>query len=255
MIIAKGTGQAREIMKAAAIVISIGAAYCGSASAATLILEEGVNGYAGTRDTTLFQDRPAHSSGGFPNFFSSVTQTASPRRTLLKFDIPTTFPVGSTITGVALTLTMDQTRPGNITHTLHRVTKAWNEGNNPLVDSGTIGLGAPAQPGDATWTHTSYNTITWTTSGGDYAASPSASAPVGTAPGTVTFSSAQMTTDTLAWQATPSTNLGWVLIGDESTVHTAKRFVSSEGTAGSRPRLTITYTPPVTAASDWQMLD
>ncbi len=40
----------------------------------------------------------------------------------------------------------------------------------------------------------------------------------------------------------PSTNFGWIVIGNEETIQTAKRFDSREvSQAGRRPRLTITY--------------
>jgi hypothetical protein len=222
--------------------------------AVTLVLEEGVNGYSGTRDTTLFQDRPANSAGGFPNFFSSVTNTPSPRRTLIKFDIPTTFPLGSTLTAVSLTLEVDQSRPGTVVHALRRVTRSWNEGNNPLTNPSNIGLGAPAQAGDATWSHAVYNTTAWTTAGGDYSGTVSATASVGIAGTFVTFTSAQMLADINAWRTTPANNFGWILIGDETQQQNARRYISSESPTGMRPRLTITYTAP-SGIDDWALLN
>ena len=50
----------------------------------------------------------------------------------------------------------------------------------------------------------------------------------------------QMIADVQSWLNTPSTNFGWILIGDESSGQTAKRFNSSE--SSPQPSLVITYT-------------
>jgi hypothetical protein len=222
-------------------------------SAATLVLEQGLNGYAGTRDATLFEVPVNNSAGGFPNIFSSVTKEHL-RRSLIKFDIPTTFPIGTTISSVDLTLHVDHSQPGTVLHRLHRVTRNWNEGNNPLTDPNTIGEGAPAQTGDATWNYAAYPTIAWTMAGGDFSATVSASAIVGIGGTSVIFSGSQLTVDVVAWRASPASNFGWILIGDESQLKNARRYYSSEGTSGFRPRLTITYTAP-SGIDDWALLN
>lgn len=227
-----------------------------SLNAATVVLEQGVNGYAGTADTTLFQDASNNSAGGFPDLFAGVTKTGSLRRTLLKFDLPTTLTASAVITSVSLRVNVDQARPGTFTHTLHKVTRTWNEGSLPLTDPGTIGLGAPAQPGDATWNSAADVVTSWTTPGGDYVATASGSAPVDIAGTSSVFTGTGMVQDVQAWLATPVSNSGWLMRGDETVVWNAKRFVSSEGIAGQRPQLTITYTPPVpTAAEDWAIFE
>ncbi|HEY5625470.1 MAG TPA: multicopper oxidase domain-containing protein, partial [Dehalococcoidia bacterium] len=56
-------------------------------------------------------------------------------------------------------------------------------------------------------------------------------------------SSAQMVADVQSWLDSPSTNFGWVVVGNEVANQTAKRFDSKDhGTAGNRPRLTVDYT-------------
>lgn len=43
---------------------------------------------------------------------------------------------------------------------------------------------------------------------------------------------------------TPATNLGWVLLGDENVVQSAKRFSTrEEPSANLRPTLTVEYIP------------
>src|SRR3990172_8140426 len=57
-----------------------------------------------------------------------------------------------------------------------------------------------------------------------------------------------MVADVQDWLDNPAANFGWIVMGNEGTVETAKRFDSKENTtAGNRPSLTITYTPPTTA--------
>jgi hypothetical protein len=52
----------------------------------------------------------------------------------------------------------------------------------------------------------------------------------------------KMAADVTEWLNQPDSNFGWILIGDESTMPTAKRFASRENpTESDRPVLTITY--------------
>lgn len=222
-------------------------------SAATLVLQQGVNGYAGTADTSLFQDRPDNSAGGFPYVFSGVTRVGSPRRTLIKFDLPTTL-TASGITSISLRLVVDQARAGTPTHTVRKLTRAWNEGNLQLTDIGTVGQGATAQPGDATWNSAADGVTSWTTPGGDFSASVSGSGVVDIAGTTAVFTGNGLVQDVKGWVSSPSTNFGWAILGDEAFVWNAKRLVSSEGSVVSqRPQLTITFTPA--AAEEWQLFE
>ena len=103
-------------------------------------------------------------------------------------------------------------------------------------------------PGDATWIHTFFNTGFWVNSGGDFAA-PSSSLAVA-AIGSYTWgSSAQLVADVQDWLDNPASNFGWVLVGDESTFPTSKRFDSSENPIPStRPLLAVAFTVPGVAA-------
>ncbi|MGI8908725.1 MAG: DNRLRE domain-containing protein [Candidatus Sumerlaeaceae bacterium] len=223
-----------------------------SSTAATLLLEQGVNGYTGTGDTTIFQDRPNNSSGGFPELFSGAILNGSLRRTLIRFDLPTTLTSSAVITSVSLRLVVDRARPGVQTHTLRKVTRSWNEGNLQLTDPSTIGQGAASQPGDATWNSAADGQTSWTTAGGDFSGATSGSGAVDIA-GTISlFTGAGMVQDVQSWLNGSAQNFGWVLLGNEASVWNAKRFVSSEGISGQRPQLTITFAPP-TSAANWQL--
>jgi hypothetical protein len=59
-----------------------------------------------------------------------------------------------------------------------------------------------------------------------------------------------MVGDVQSWLDNPITNFGWILIGEEETSRTAKRFDSKDNpTTNNRPVLRVTYTEP-TAIED-----
>ena len=129
---------------------------------------------------------------------------------------------------------------------LHKLLADWGEGTS--IAPGEEGDGAPATPNDATWRHRFFDTIFWSTQGGDFSATVSASQSVG-AIGQYTWSSAQMVADVQGWLDNPASNFGWLMLGDESVFLTAKRFDTRE--SASPPVLAITYiggtpTPTVT---------
>jgi hypothetical protein len=54
-----------------------------------------------------------------------------------------------------------------------------------------------------------------------------------------------MVADAQSWLDAPSSNHGWILVGDEDGSNTSKRFVSREGAdAALRPQLVVTYRMP-----------
>src|SRR5438067_3298181 len=172
------------------------------------------------------------------HFFTGETAMSELRRGVLAFDVAGNVPAGSTITGVTLTLNMSRTPSGTARTTeLHKLLADWGEGTSQA--SGEEGIGAPATPNDATWRHRFFDTIFWTTQGGDFSATVSASQSVG-AIGVYTWSSPQMTAEVQSWLDNPATNFGWLVSGDESTGATAKRFDTRE--SASPPVLTIQYT-------------
>ena len=82
----------------------------------------------------------------------------------------------------------------------------------------------------------------WTTPGGDFDATVSASLAVD-AEGEYAWRSPQLASDVQTWNDSPATNFGWILLGDESVSMTAKRFDSHESVA-TGPRLTVYYSVP-----------
>jgi hypothetical protein len=192
---------------------------------------------APARDNTLYESEIGAVSNGAGDFlFAGVTQNNDARRAVLAFDL-TGIPPWATVHAATLTLTMSKTIAGPSAVSLHRLLADWGEGASDAV--GEEGAGALAQPGDATWIYTFFNTDEWATPGGDFAAAPSAATTVGGV-GPYSWSSAGLLADVAGWAADPAANFGWALRGDETGPGTAKRFNSRENSSGG-PQLTITY--------------
>src|SRR5262249_18274687 len=101
-----------------------------------------------------------------------------------------------------------------------------------------------AEVGDVTWLHTFYDTSFWNNPGGDFSATSSANTNVA-GNGAYNWSAAGMISDVQDWLDNPDDNHGWGRVGNESVLHTTKRFNTRENTSAStRPLLTITYSIP-----------
>ena len=191
------------------------------------------------RDNTLYESEQGTISNGAGHYlFAGKTDNGAIRRGLLAFDLGA-IPSGAVVVSASLTLNLSKSIAGETPVALHPVSAAWGEGASDAA--GEEGAGATAEPGDATWIHTFYDTGLWATPGGDFDPAPSACTSVG-GPGTYTWASPALAADVAAWLADPATNFGWALLGDETTHRTAKRFDSRENEPANRPRLTITYT-------------
>jgi len=113
-----------------------------------------------------------------------------------------------------------------------------------LGSLGGCGGGDIAEVGDATWTHAFTPPTSWSTPGGDFDPVASASTSVGFT-GTYQWTSSQMETDVQTWLDTPGQNHGWILIGNEASQQTAKRFDTREnGSSSNQPTLEVEFTPP-----------
>ena len=196
---------------------------------------------AATRDNTLFEDDAgAVSSGSGQHLFVGSTNSGSIRRGLIAFNVAGALPADSSVLGATLTLTMSRTQAGPQTIDLHRLIADWGEGGSSAEGGG----GAPATPGDATWVYARYDTEPWTTPGGDFVPGASAGAAVADA-GQYSWTSDQMAADVQTWLIDPSSNFGWLLLGNETGSQTTKRFHSGESdTVAGRPILTLEFAPP-----------
>lgn len=194
-----------------------------------------------SKDNTLYEYDPAegdHSNGAGFHFFAGENGMGEFRRGVLAFDIAGIIPADSTIIAVSLTMNMSMTSAGAETVELHKLLADWGEGTSHAP--GGEGDGAPATPNDATWRHRFFDSVFWTTQGGDFSANVSASQSVG-GTGQYTWISTQMVADVQSWLDNPVSNFGWLVLGDETTSATAKRFDTRE--SASPPILTIQYAP------------
>ncbi len=205
------------------------------------------------KDNTLYSTETTSNGAGTGLFCGRTGFSGGPTtlRTVVAFDVAGAIPAGSTVTGATLTLVLVAWSSGNSatqTHTLHRLLADWGEGTS----MGDSGQGAPATVGDATWLHTFYATDFWAAAGGDFDAVPSASASVISAPIAHTWgTTVRMVDDVQCWLDVPDCNDGWLLLGNETDVYTAKRFASREWfLPEERPLLTIEYTPPAACPAD-----
>jgi hypothetical protein len=216
------------------LITALGCAGVRSASAAIIVINP-------SKDNTLYEYDPAegdHSNGAGFHFFAGENGMGELRRGVLAFDIAATIPAGSTITAVSLTMNMSMTPAGALIVELHKVLADWGEGTShaPMGE----GDGASATPNDATWRHRFFDSVFWTTQGGDFSATVSASQSVGGV-GQYKWSSAQMVADAQSWLDNAASNFGWLVLGDETAIATAKRFDTRE--SASPPMLTIQFTP------------
>src|SRR5262245_56374132 len=195
-----------------------------------------------SKDNTLYEYDPVDgdkSNALGMHFFAGVTAMKELRRGVLAFDIAGNVPPGSTITAVSLSANMSRsTLNTRYVGELHKPLADWGEATSSAT--GEECDVAPATPNDATWRHRFFDTVFWTTQGGDFSATVSASQMVG-AIGQYTWSSAQMVADVQGWLDNPASNFGWLMLGDELDFLTAKRFDTREST--NPPVLAITYMP------------
>ena len=221
------------------------------ASVALAGTTETVN-FLAAADASLFEPEsgsPANADGLGPSLFIGRTGANAGftlRRALLRFDIDGMIPAGAAIDAVELTVTVSGVPPvvESLTSRLHRVTTPWSEG--PSVGTANGGLGQPAETGDATWFHTSFDTDLWTSPGGDFAVDESASVSMAGF-GDYVFSTGgggaeNMVADVQGWLDDPMSNYGWIIRGDEGFDGPNARRLSSREATSSEPVLTVTYT-------------
>jgi hypothetical protein len=224
-----------KTLLASIFITALGCAGVRSASATIIVINP-------SKDNTLYEYDPAEgdtSNALGLHFFAGETGMGELRRGVVAFDIAGHIPEGSTITAVSLSMNMSRTATETARAVeLHKLLVDWGEGTSDAP--GEEGDGAPATSNDATWRHRFFDTLFWTNEGGDFSATVTASQSVG-AIGQYTWTSVQMVADVQEWLDNPANNFGWLLLGDESTIATAKRFDTRE--SASPPVLTIQYTP------------
>lgn len=200
------------------------------------------------RDNTLYQSETgAVSNGAGEHFFVGQTQNGQLRRGVMAFDLTEAVPTNATIVSATLSLNMSKTSGGETAVSLHTTQQDWGEGSSNA--DGQEGAGAAAAAGDATWLHTFFNSSSWNQPGGDFDEIPLATTMVG-GNGRYQWQSVELTDAVLSWYTNPLDNFGLMLIGNEDTPSSAKRFDTRENSnPNNLPTLTITYTIPAPAAT------
>eukprot|EP00039_Didymoeca_costata_P005816 m.84906 g.84906 ORF g.84906 m.84906 type:complete len:326 (-) comp12988_c0_seq2:3703-4680(-) len=174
-------------------------------------------------------------------------------RSLLKFNIAGALDADAIIQTVSFTLTLNRAAflSDDLNTTLHRVTTDWSEGpsaSNNQVGTGSGGLLATPQMGDVTWNYSSFNTSFWTTAGGDFNATSSASVLVPEFffdPQNVTWTDPQLASDAQDMLLNPSENYGWLIKNSDQGESSAKIWNSGQA-PNNKPFLSITYRFPCT---------
>jgi hypothetical protein len=194
------------------------------------------------KDNTLYEDPAGQTSNGSGiYFFAGKTNVPSLRRGLVAFNL-SAIPANATITDATLSMFLSQTNMTNSTAvSLSKVSRDWGEGASDAGDPG--GFGVQAETNDATWLHTFYDTNFWTTPGGDFSPTLSATTMVTTGNTAYTWSGSGLLADVQGWVSSPASNFGWVILGNEVDAGSAKRFNTRENT-GNPPQLTVTYQVP-----------
>ncbi len=200
------------------------------------------------RDNSIYSESNTLSNGSGQNLFTGTTQTGDKRRALIHFNL-STIPANSIINSVSVSIYCNKVpqniAPANIE--FHRLLKDWGEGTSDAT--GAEGTGAPATINDATWSFNFYNTSSWTTPGGDFVASRSASAK-GVDIGTITMLGPNSVADVQSFVNNSATNFGWIIRDSlESTTSSARRYAArTNANPALRPQITVTYTAnlPVT---------
>ncbi len=198
-------------------------------------------------DTALFEQVPDNNLGSSQSLAAGNTAASSATRALMKFDLGAAIPAGARITAATLDLKVVRAsflvEPAEFR--VHRLSADWGEGSK---GSGSVtGTGSPATAGEATWNARVLGQSLWATSGGDFDAAISASAPV--AGDTISFSSGNLAADVQRWLDNPGANFGWLIKDQfEGSAVTARRIGSREHPS-AQPKLTVQFESPLRIVS------
>ena len=192
-----------------------------------------------TAHGTLYDTNGSPLANGLGNhLFAGKNGQGFARRGLLRFDAAS---LGSDvlIESVTLRLHLSQANAAPNSVGLHRVLSDWGVGSTDAP--GGEGAGGAATTGSATWNDAFHEEPPWTTAGGDFDGITSAAsiiADVGwyewTGPGLVDDLQRMLDGDV--------GEFGWLLMGDETSSSTAKRFDSMFAAEEFRPELVVEFT-------------
>ncbi len=222
---------------------------CAAPCASTAVADTAV--LRSVADVTLIQpnDGLQYALGAAYNIYCGrvgVNGGGTLRRAVVRFDL-SAIPAGSTILSVSYKAYMSQTNSGANDCKLHRMLAPWGEGTSFAFGGG----GTSPEVNDATWTYNFWPTSTWAVPGGVFVPTASATKSVN-AVGFYTWATVPaLVADVQAWLDTPAVNYGWVMVGNEATLETAKRFDARESSdITHHPTITVVYTLASAAPGD-----
>lgn len=200
------------------------------------------------KDATIFGVTTTGANGSGTLLIAGNNLLPETRRALVSFNL-SAIPTNAVVSAVSLQMVCTNVPSGSVNRaiTLQKITSVWTEGPSTGGGVGDGQATSPASANDVTWAQRIVPGSNWTTPGGDFTATISASQAVnGT--GTYTWTTtAQLVADVQSWVTSPAANSGWILRGVETGNGTVKGFASRESsTVANRPTLTVTYTAPST---------
>ena len=217
-----------------------------TAEAPPAVTAESVN-IGPSKDNTLYEHEAGSKSNGTgAHIYVGKNNSGSNRRGVIAFDIADNIPPGSTVDSVTLTLHVSRTLNELQTVRLHRLLADWGEGDSVALinpGGGGGGGGTDAAAGDATWVHTFFDTQSWGHTRRRLFSCGQRSVRSRRRRLFYTWSSDEMASDVQSWLDDPSSNFGWIIIGNEGDNRTTKRFDSKENSGeANRPVLTVRFT-------------
>ena len=201
------------------------------------------------KDNTLYEDAAGRfSNGAGRHLFAGMTAGNSIRRGLVAFDVAAALPTGATVESVELTLHVSKSISGMTNVELRKLLADWGEGDSdaPLEE----GAGIAAAVDDVTWTHAFFDGTPWERPGGVFAETAGSIQAIGGVGFYTWESTAQLVSDVQDWLDEPAANFGWVVLGNEESSRTTKRFDTREhANADVWPLLRIEFATPPTAVA------
>ncbi len=203
-------------------------------------------------DTTLLESAPDNNMGAWTHVAVGTTGNQADRtknRGLFRFAVADALPRGARVTNAVLTLKVTKV-PGNTgggiavnsTFALHRVLRAWGEGDK-LGDRGDF-----ATDGEASWNAPIHPAQLWSAPGAaaptDFTAEASAETPVA-GKGNYRFGpTLNLLADVQAWVNDPNANFGWLLLSQSEDRPKTARGLGSREDAPNAPNLLIEFDRP-----------